>query len=351
MMQSFRDDMAQGYRCAFTSGASEANCTALVSICDAVREARGDCSLLISAYEHKSILMCAEDMAKRSLVHLHTLNPNGDGVITPESVERMLMLHRCDVVAVMHANNELGVMNDVEAIAQIAHKYGAVMHSDVVQVWGKGHTYKHVDSMAISWHKLHGPPGTGAWLVRDALYKGFQLHPLIYGTQNDNMRGGTENLPGIAAAYSGWKHTMTDRASKNAKLTAMQNAIVDHLHGIDYSQWHEDMVVTAPTCVLFGTRAQRVPGFVFFSVVLPRGHACNGKIKKALEKQGIIVSIGSACNTASKYASHVLHAMGAGPRIRSGAIRVTLGDNNTWQDVKQFIDAIDVIMASNITKD
>lgn len=356
MMAEFGSVLTK-HKCIFTSGASEANSTAIQSICAAVREYGRIPHVIVSEYEHKSALLCVESLEERKLITVTKIAPDRNGVITVESVEAVLRARVCDLVIVMQSNNELGAINDVEAIAQICHKYGAVMHADIVQMFGKMPCpMQHVDSCAVSFHKLHGPMGVGAWFLREELRSGYNLQPMIFGTQNDGMRGGTENLPGIAAAYSGYKHTMHNRADKNAKLIRMRMGVIKSLQSryetYDYADWTDDTIIQKPCAIVcFGTRTRVQPGCVFLSVILRDRRACNTELKKSLERRGIIVSVGSACNTASKYASHVLTAMRACARVRAGALRITFGDDSTDVMLERFLDAFDEAIVENIERE
>lgn len=330
------------YKVIFTSGASEANCTILRGVVESYAHA---CKynvrphVIISAIEHKSLISMAESFAARGQIDLTLVPPTSSGHITPAQVSAAITPRTC-LIAVMHANNETGAINDVAAIGKIAHSGGIAFHCDTVQTFGKDPIQPlacGIDSFCISFHKFGGPPGIGALIVKQELLKGYKIAPLIFGTQNEGLRGGTENLPGIGASAVALVETMRNRQQKNAGLAALKKQLLDALSNI-YSTlpyYKYDPSANWSGIVFFSGMAGYLNNTVLLSVVANK--VCNVEIKNNLEKAGIIVSIGSACNTASKTASHVLYAMGADERIRRGALRISLGDNNTAGDIRAFI--------------
>jgi cysteine desulfurase len=251
----------------------------------------------------------------------------------------------------MHANNETGAINDIASIGAAAHRHNVPFHCDTVQMFGK-HPLDPVrcgvDSFCISFHKLQGPPGVGALVIKQELISGWRVHPYIFGSQNAGLRGGTENLPGIGAAFAATKLTFIGRKEKNEQLLALKRYIVNELNmrmpARSYTQYlasSRGRVSTPEVELVFlcgANPAEYLPNTILLSVVKhTEPFICNSKLKQALEASGVVVSIGSACNTDSPKASHVLYAMGCDDLIRKGTLRITLGDQTTAAEAKQFV--------------
>ncbi len=335
------------YKIIFTSGASEANCMALQCIVSAWTEiANSTPHIIISDIEHKSIHNMAKSYEARGLTHVSYIKPTASGHIRPEDVQAQIRPETC-LIAVMHANNETGAINDIKAIGALAHQHNIPFHCDTVQTFGKtpiSPTKENVDSMSVSFHKFHGPPGVGVLIIRQKLLAGYKIQPMIFGTQNDGLRGGTENLPGIGAAFAATKYAMSDRLIKNATVGKLKKYIIKELSNAvparSYTQYVTNHVSPTDLEIVFlsGDTSYYLSNTILLSIVKHTTPAiCNAKIKNELEKKGIVVSVGSACNTASPVASHVLFAMDADELIRKGALRITLGDENTMQDAKKFV--------------
>lgn len=345
-----RLDDPSNYKVIFTSGASESNCTILRSVVDAYRE-HTDATphVVLSAIEHKSLIEQAQSFEKRGLITATYVQPNASGHIPPEEVARAIQPNTC-LVCVMHANNETGAINNIRKIGEIAHKNNVPYHCDTVQTFGKfpiSPITDNVDSFCISFHKMGGVPGIGALVVKQKFLQGYKLSPLIFGTQNEGLRGGTENMPGIGAAHTALKIAMENRSSKNMKMAALKKYIMTELGKRIptklYPEYLADQQKRGPKneveiVFLSGQGKDYLPNTILLSVVKrSEPKICNGKMKTALEKLGIIVSVGSACNTASPKASHVLYSMGADEYIRKGTLRISLGDTNTEEEAQIFV--------------
>ncbi|SIP86093.1 Cysteine desulfurase NifS [Pacmanvirus A23] len=337
------------YKIIFTSGASEANCTVIHSVIDAYSRATGKLPhIVVSAIEHKSIISTIKSYADRGLALATFVQPTTSGHIKPEDVEKAITSDTC-LVCVMHANNETGAINNIQKIGQIAHKHNVPFHCDTVQSFGKypiSPLKDNVDSYCISFHKLHGPPGIGALIIKQQFLLGYNLQPVIFGSQNEGYRGGTENLPGIGAAFTATTLTMKNRKEKNNMSQNIKKYIMTELaKRIPTRQYTTYMNSAKPNKIpaveivfLSGLSEYYLPNTLLLSVVKRVGTPiCNVKMKDGLEKQGIVISVGSACNTADAKASHVLYAMGADDFIRKGALRISIGDVNTLEEAKKFV--------------
>lgn len=379
----------QKYKVIITSGASEANCMIVRAAVDAyalassVAAQRGATApvikphIVMSAIEHKSLMALAEDLTARGLAEVTYVQPAVTGHILAADVQRAIAPTTC-IICVMHANNETGAINDIAAIGTLAREADIPLHCDIVQSFGKyalgasargaSTTAQHADSLAISFHKVHGPPGVGVALVRNSFLHGYNLAPAIYGTQNGGLRGGTENLPGIGAAYAAL--ALIDPAAHMRGVHPIRMYIMRELAAAfpcySYAEYTRMRAAAAantcplPHCAIVfisgvggsagnsaNADASYIPGILLLSVVKPSPPLiCNTKIKQELEKRGIVVSIGSACNTASAKASHVLYALGADQYIRAGALRISVGDQNTLDEAAAFVRAFCSILGS-----
>lgn len=346
-----RGDSAR-YKVIFTSGASEANCCAVESAIEEWRARSHNVPhVIVGATEHKSILLMLDSYEARGICQVTRINPGLGGHTLPGDVSAALKPNTA-LVCVMHANNETGALNDIGAIGRITREAGVHFHCDTVQSFGKyplNPATAGVDSFSISFHKFYGPPGVGALVIRQAR----PIIPLVYGTQNEGLRGGTENLPGIGAALVATRITMNDRVRKNARLLMLKSQLMQQLRRIfpnrDYANYNSPC---APAEIIFisGESIKYLPNTLLLSVVSTTATICNAKLKEALEADSIIISVGSACNTSSAKASHVLYAMGADEHIRRGALRISLGDTNTEAEIAQFVRAFARAVSDQVSK-
>ena len=281
----------------FTSGGSEANNMALKGA--AVER------LIVSAVEHPSVLEAAKAAGKP----VEIIPVDGDGVIDLAALEKMLKGPKA-LVSVMLANNETGVIQPVADVVRLAE--GHLVHTDAVQALGKipvNFGLLGVDMMTLSAHKLGGPVGAGALVVRD----GLALSPLIHGGgQELRRRAGTENL----VALSGFG------AVAQMKLNAVK-ALRDRLEA------------ALEGAVIFGAGVERLPNTTCFAY--PGMNA--ETLLMGFDLEGIAVSSGSACSSGKVAKSHVLAAMGAAPEISRAAIRVSLGWDTTENHIDHFTAA------------
>ncbi len=291
----------------FTSGGTEANNLAI--------KGAGRKRLLVSAIEHPSVLEAAPGA--------EIIPADGDGVVDLAALETLLAENDAPaLVSVMLANNETGVVQPVAAAAEIVRRHGALLHTDAVQAAGKlpvDMAWLGADMMTVSSHKLGGPQGVGALIVRD----GLDIEPQIRGGgQERGHRAGTENVPGIAAFG----------AALDAACTSM--ACYDAIEEL-----RDDMELrigaAAPEAVFFGARAERLPNTLCFGV---RGLPSETQVI-SLDLAGVMVSAGSACSSGKVEPSHVLTAMGAPDDLAQSSIRVSLGWDSTEDDVRAFVSA------------
>jgi cysteine desulfurase len=291
----------------FTSGGTEANALALRGFPG--RRA------IVSAIEHASVREAADGTA--------TIRARGDGRVDLDALERLLAADRRPaLVSLMLANNETGVIQDVAEAARIAHRHGALFHTDAIQAPGRiAVDFRELDAdlMTLSAHKLGGPMGVGALVVRrdlqpQALLKG--------GGQERGRRAGTENLPGIAG-FGVAARIAADSLATAGSVAALRDRAQQRLLAI------------APDATVCGADGPRLPNTL--SIAMPRVAAATQVI--ALDLAGVMVSAGSACSSGKVERSPVLDAMGVPADIADCAIRISLGSTTTDADIDRLVEA------------
>lgn len=392
-----RDDKVDEfqYHIIFTSCASESNNMFLRAVVDSVNSATfakhsatfasqtatfasQKPHLITSSIEHKSLLNCAVQLAKRGCIELSLVRPDMLGFIHAEDVEAAIRPNTI-LISIMQANNETGAINDIAAISRIAKSNNILFHTDCVQSFSKflmNPIKLGVDAFSVSFHKMHGPAGVGAIIINKQIADEYKLEAEICGTQNNGMRGGTENIPGIAAAYEGFLITAENRAAKNVRTLELKKYMIQTLNKQIPCRTYREYLgslkdgsnIPRTEIILLSTCEKNyLPGTLLIGVLSGRDGSntnnvsarttvrankyrdvCNGKIKSGLEKKGIIISIGSACNTANSKASHVITEMGVPEQIRKGTLRISLGDLNDKCDVECFVkEFCDVLRSLN----
>jgi cysteine desulfurase len=223
----------------------------------------------------------------------------------------------------MFANNETGVIQPITEIAAIVHAAGGLLHVDTVQAAGRipvDMTALNADLMSLSSHKLGGPQGAGALIVR----AGLTVTPLIRGGgQERGHRGGTENVAGIAGFGAAAEAVRTHLATDTARMAALRDRLEDAFRA------------ATPQAVIFGDAVHRLPNTTL--VAVPGMKAETALI--AFDLNGIAMSSGSACSSGRVAASHVLAAMGVEPALARGAIRISLGPTTTESEVESLLIA------------
>lgn len=334
------------YKILFTSGASESNVTIINGVISSYRAVKKRLPhLIVSAIEHKSIIDAVNCFVDRGMASVTYINPRKSGHILASDVEAAILCNTC-LICVMHANNETGAINDIESIIKISHKHKIPVHCDMVQTFGKyppDVRRLDVDSFSVSFHKFGGPPGVGILVVKGQFLTGYKLPPLIFGTQNEKLRGGTENLPGIGASFEAFKININNREEKNKKILTLKKYMITELckkiKVRSYIDYTGSPVGSDCEIVLLSGLNGYLNNTILLSLVkYTKPKICNVKIKEGLESKNIIISVGSACNTSSTKASHVLDSMKADELIKAGALRISLSEYNTIDHINTFIN-------------
>jgi len=291
----------------FTSGGTEANNLALSALSGR--------DLMVSKIEHDSVLAAVEDKSKH-------LNVDGNGIIKfEEALANLNALVENVLLSVMLANNETGVIQPIRQFADNAHQHGALLHCDSIQAAGKipvDFNALDVDMMSLSAHKIGGPQGVGALVVRE----GLPIRASVKGGgQELGRRAGTENVAGIvgfgSAANLAWSEL-----NQYTKVERLRDKMEALIHDISSGT------------VFYGDAATRLPNTSTMSMP---GVPAELQVMN-FDLSGIAVSAGSACSSGKVKVSHVLTAMGASEEEASSAIRVSLGPATTKRDIDVFVD-------------
>jgi cysteine desulfurase len=300
----------------FTSGATEANHMALLG---AVK-ASGRDRVVMSAVEHPGMQALAQRLRAEG-VKVDLIPVDAQGRLSMAGA-RSLIAGDVALVSVMGANNETGVLMPVAEVAALALAAGACMHVDATQMAGKAPLHfaaSGADLMSVSAHKLGGPKGVGALLVR----KGIQIPPLLCGRQERNRRGGTENIPSIAGFAAA-----CDRAA------ATLQADVERMHALR-RRLEEGLAAALPQVHVYGREAQRLCN----TLCLRFGTLDAEQVLNKLERAGIVASSGAACSAGGTQPSHVLLALGESPLHAKAGVRLSLGPDTTAAEVDATIAA------------
>jgi cysteine desulfurase len=354
----------------FTSGATESNCFILRSCVKAFKRKLSENGspllphIISSCIEHHSILDCLEELEQYGDAEVTLIKPTIYGNILPRDVEMAIKPNTC-LISIMFANNEIPTINNIREIGAIAHKNKIPLHSDCVQVFGKfpiDVIKNNIDVLSASAHKFYGSKGIGILIVNNMLIEGYQLGAEINGTQQHGLRGGTENVSGIADCGAALQYVMKRRSEKNERLLFMRETFLKRMGELypfgnyqTYVQEDKASMLMDPTkgkppieLLSLGPPAEDerarqyiLPNTILLSICKNQGKPfCNVELKKFLDHKNIVVSIGSACQTKADKASHVVRAIGAPPVVRRGILRISFGDTNTPSEAKKIAEMI-----------
>lgn len=322
---SARQQVAQVLNCApkevfFTSGGSEADNQALISAA-ALGKKQGKCHIVSTAMEHHAILHTLEALQAEGFT-VTLLRPQADGIVTATQVAEAITDTTC-LVSVMYANNETGAIQPIREIGALCRKRGVFFHTDAVQA--AGHLAidvqrDNIDMLSLSAHKFHGPKGIGLLFANSNL----QLTSLIRGGgQERGKRAGTENLPGIIGLAAALKYAHEHMQKNTAYITDLRDALRNGLDKIDGAGFN-------------GSREHCLPGTVNYSFQGVNGEA----LLSLLSNEGICCSSGSACSAGSLEPSHVLLALGLNHETAQSALRFSLCEYNTMDEVQTIITKV-----------
>lgn len=309
----------------FTSGGTESNTLALLGTARALRPS-GRTVLVTAAAEHHAVLEPLRSLQEEGW-ELRILPVEPDGRLSPERLARAVD-ERTALVSVMHANNETGVINDVQALAAIAHRAGALLHTDAVQSLGKiplNMRTLDADLVTVSAHKLYGPKGIGALCIR----KGTAIEPVQRGGgQERGRRAGTESVA-LAVGFAEAARLAEDtRDREGRRLAELRDRLQAELERV-------------PGLVVNGAAAPRLPHVLSISFDAGRRPMEGETLLMNMDLEGISVTSGSACTSGSVQPSHVLLAMGRDPATAAASLRFAFGRGNGADDLPAVIAALE----------
>lgn len=304
----------------FTSCGSESDNLSLKGVAYANRN-KGN-HIITTKIEHPAVLHTCEHLEKEGF-RVTYLKVNEEGLVDLNELENAICKETI-LISVMFANNEIGTIQPIKEIGEIAKKHQIYFHTDAVQAIGNVRIdvkEYHIDLLSMSAHKFYGPKGMGALYVKTGVnFEKIQDG----GHQERNMRAGTENVAGIVGLGKAIELAYENFDTYNEKLTNLRDYYI--------SQIQEKI----PHTKVNGDRTKRLPGNANISFEFVDGEA----LLLNLDMKGICASSGSACTSGSLDPSHVLVAIGLPPKMANGALRVTFGDDNTKEDVDYLVDSL-----------
>ena len=309
----------------FTSGGSEADNQAIRSAAYQGKR-RGKNHIISTAIEHHAVLHTLAKLEREGF-EVTLLPVDASGVVTVEAVAAAIRPETA-LVTVMYVNNEIGTIQPIKEIGALCRERKVIFHTDAVQAVGHlpiNVKEQNIDMLSLSGHKFQGPRGTGALFVR----KGIPLLSFIEGgAQERSKRAGTEDLPAIKGMAAALKEACDHMEETNQKLTALRDRLIEGLSEIPHGG-------------LNGDRERRIAGNVNFCFEGIEGES----MLLLLDQKGISASSGSACTSGSLDPSHVLLAIGRPHEVAHGSLRLSLGEDNTAEDIETIIENVKEIVA------
>ncbi len=309
----------------FTAGGTEGDNAAVRGAVEAL-EATGRRHLIVSAIEHEAVLQTAKSLVRRGF-EVSVLPVGSSGVADPEAL-RGLMTARTALVSVMHANNEIGTLQPVTALAAVARAAGALFHTDAVQTAGKvpvDVAALGIDLLSISAHKFGGPKGIGALWIR----RGVRLTPFVTGgRQERNRRSGTENVPAIAGMGAAADEARAHAVAAAPRIAALRDRL------------EQGVLAAIPGTAVNGEPTARVPNTTNLSFDRVESES----LLIALDLEGIAVSSGSACSSGTLEPSHVLKAMGHPHQRTLNSLRFSLGSGTTEAEIDHVVQVLPALV-------
>ncbi len=301
----------------FTGGGSEAN---NIVLWDMVHKKRNH--VITSSIEHPAILLVLRELEKLGVKH--TIVPvDKNGLIDPDDIKKNI-ISDTGLISIMMANNEVGTIEPIQEIARIAQEHDVMFHSDAIQVLGKlpiDVKKLQLDIMSFSAHKFYGPKGVGALYIKD----GVSINPMIIGgSQEKNMRAGTENVSGIAGL---------GLAAEIASNFEKEN----FSHLLELENYFKELIIDKHNDITFnGFDNNKLPGLV--NLTIP--NIPSDLLLINLDNDGISISNGSACSSGTISPSPVLKAMGLSDKSNLESVRISAGKYNTMDEVNKLVDSI-----------
>ncbi len=308
----------------FTSGGSESDNWAIKGIAYQMGK-KGKKHIITTKFEHHAVLHTVEALEKEGF-EITYLDVHEDGIIRLDELENAIRKDTA-LVTIIYANNEIGTIQPIEEIGKICREKGVIFHTDAVQAVSNvpiDVKSQNIDLLSLSGHKFHAPKGVGALYIK----RGITLEKLIHGgAQERKQRAGTENVAGIVGLSVALKEACDNMEERNKRVVAMRDKLIDNLLKIDKSR-------------LNGHRTKRLPGNVNMSFRGIEGES----LLLMLGAKGICASSGSACTSGSLDPSHVLLAIGLPHETAHGSLRLTIGGDNTEEEIDYILKEIPSII-------
>lgn len=308
----------------FTGGGSEADNWALKGVAEALQE-KGK-HIITSKIEHHAILHTCEYLERKGY-EITYLDVDEKGLVSPEAVEAAIRPDTI-LISIMFANNEIGTIEPIAKIGEIARRNKVLFHTDAVQAYGHvpiNVKEMNIDMLSASGHKFHGPKGIGFLYLRNGVKLGALIHG---GAQERSRRAGTHNVPGIVGMGRAAQLAMEQMEQNRKKETELRDYLIERIQK------------EVPYCRLNGDEQKRLPNNVHFCFRFIEGES----LLILLDQQGICASSGSACTSGSLDPSHVLLAIGLPHEIAHGSLRLTLSEDSTREEIDFVADQIKVIV-------
>lgn len=308
----------------FTSGGSESDNWAIKGYSREIRKKRqgASCHIITSSIEHNAVINSCRSLEAEGFAVTY-LPCDSQGFVHPEAVLSALREDTI-LISVMTANNEVGSVQPIKAIGQIAHRHQIVFHTDAVQAYGHIPINVNdcmIDMMSVSAHKFHGPKGVGFLYIRTGLeFPGY----IDGGSQENGHRAGTSNVPGIVGLGKACEISRRNMQKNINSMMRLRGRIIRRIkQGL-------------PDAVLTGSEQMRLPNNISFCFP----HVESSALLAILDSEGICASAGSACSTGAAGPSHVLIAMGISPDLAGGSLRLTISDETTAQEADFVADTV-----------
>lgn len=318
---------AQANEIYFTAGGSESDNWALKATAEAY-EKKGK-HIITTKIEHHAILHTCEYLEKQRGFEITYLDVDENGVVKLDELKKAIRPDTI-LISVMFANNEIGTIQPIREIGEIAQEHKILFHTDAVQAFGQipiDVDACHIDMLSASGHKLNGPKGIGFLYIR----KGVKIRSFVHGgAQERKRRAGTENVPAIVGMGAAVERAMRTMETRTAKERKLRDYLIERIEA------------EIPYCRLNGDRTNRLPNNVNFSFRFIEGES----LLIMLDMKGICASSGSACTSGSLDPSHVLLAIGLPHEIAHGSLRMTLGEETTREDLDYTVDTLKEIVAN-----
>lgn len=308
----------------FTAGGSESDNWAIKATADAY--ARKGKHIITSAIEHHAVLHTCEYLEKHGY-EVTYVGVDENGVIKLDELKAAIRPDTI-LISVMFANNEIGTIQPIKEIGEIAKEHDILFHTDAVQAYAQvpiNVDEMHIDMLSASGHKLNGPKGIGFLYIR----KGIKIRSFVHGGQQERgRRAGTENIPGIVGLAAAAKRSFSMLEEKMQKEIELRDYLISRIEA------------EIPYCRLNGDRKKRLPNNVNFSFQFIEGES----MLILLDNKGIAASSGSACTSGSLDPSHVLLAIGLPHEIAHGSLRLTLSEENTKEEMDYVVEQLTAIL-------